>query len=138
MKILVLDDDLRRHESFKFHLFKYDVKHVYTANQARAALRDEGPWDVVFLDHDLMEAHYSSADTGNVAVLEETGYEVALYIAEWLEAHQLPKMVVVHSWNPAGTARMIAALSAKSGYKTRRWQFNPTENPIVLLGLSEV
>ena len=80
VRILVLDDDQKRHEAFKFHLFRHDVTHVYTCDEAIKAIEQE-KWDIIFLDHDLEDRHYSSASDGKVEELEKTGYDVAVHIA---------------------------------------------------------
>ncbi len=59
------------------------------------ALRDDGPWDVLYLDHDLSSFYQRG---------EMTGYNIMC----WLEEHQeyLPKKIVLVTSNPAGRQRM--------------------------------
>jgi CheY-like chemotaxis protein len=135
VRVLVLDDDDKRHESFKFHLFRHEATHVHTAQEAMEALASNGPWDVVFLDHDLNYEHYVSSTTGKLDGLEQTGYDVAKYIALFMKEETIPKNVVVHSWNSYGADRMIQMLSSTPAIKcVRRWMFDPGENPMRLLG----
>lgn len=133
VKILVLDDDQKRHEAFKFHLFRHDITHVYTCDEAIKAIEQE-KWDIIFLDHDLEDRHYSSASDGKVEELEKTGYDVAVHIAKNLPTEKAPQFILIHSWNPVGWKRMFAALMDRRDFKTRRWMFNPEENPLRLLG----
>ena len=101
MKILILDDDLDRHANFKKRLIGHEVTHVETSQACIDKLKDNGPWDYCFLDHDL---------GGEVFVKsgKNTGYEVA----EWLRDNQnkMPGNVIVHSLNPAGALNMISAI----------------------------
>jgi hypothetical protein len=57
-----------------------------------AALKHEGPWDILYLDHDL----------GEKDGRDGTG------IMNWLEANPqyMPKQIKVVSSNPVGAARM--------------------------------
>lgn len=131
MRILVLDDDLVRHESFKFHLFEHDVKHVYTAQQAIEEIEKNGPWDLIFLDHDLSDEHYSDLKSEHPG----TGYDVATHLEQIKESSKIPKIIVVHSWNPYGSSRMISALLNRKDVAIFKWVFNSKENPLRLMGL---
>jgi CheY-like chemotaxis protein len=73
---------------------------VDKAKDAISLLKDK-EWDWLFLDHDL-------GDEASVESGPGTGYEVA----EWLEQNPeyKPEKIVVHSMNPAGRDKMLAAL----------------------------
>lgn len=100
MKILFLDDDEQRHDAFRRESIGHDVRHVRTVEQAIKALREHGPYDVASLDHDLGREHYASGP-GH-------GYDVAVFLEE--HTALCPPTVIVHSYNPNGARRMLAAL----------------------------
>lgn len=68
------------------------------------ALRDQPPFDVVFLDHDLSEEAEASQ-----AVKEKTGTDVAEFIAN-MDATKRPRKAVIHSLNAPGRQRMRTIL----------------------------
>lgn len=110
MRILVLDDDKNRHRTFKSNLIGYIVHHVYTVDDARAAL-NEHVFDVLYLDHDLNDHESRSVDYsgGYGGPREMTGLDVARYVSLQCERDpkKTPQLVVVHSFNFAG-AKAIA------------------------------
>jgi len=63
-----------------------------------------GPWDVVFLDHDL-----ASFEDGK----EKTGYDVVCFLEENPEF--LPKRVIIVSSNPVGRRKMQDVLDVLYG-----------------------
>ena|ERR1035438_5469195 len=81
------------------------------AKTAREAIEllSTGRVEYASLDHDLSEA----ATMGTPAPGEMTGYTVVC----WMEEHDIwPALGVrVHSMNPAGKAKMIAAIQRKYG-----------------------
>jgi CheY-like chemotaxis protein len=115
-RVLFLDDSRERHD-FVDALFRQvggegcSVRHCYRAADAVNALASEGPFDCVFLDHDLEQADP-----------DETGMAVAAYIADHLPRDRAPGEVVVHSWNPTGALRMEQALR-EAGVPVRRVPF---------------
>lgn len=101
-RMLVLDDDEERHAFFKKAFYSSEIRHVWTADEAIAALAAE-TFDVVYLDHDL-GGTMNEPSWGST----KTGYEVA----KWLSGHpeRCPPRVLIHSQNPAGTEKMLAVL----------------------------
>ena len=106
MKILILEDDLNRHEQFKRNFSytdsgKVGLTIVTTAREAIDLLQSRKKWEILCLDHDLGGKTMVESGPG-------TGYEVAV----WLETHpkKMPKHVIVHSFNPAGADKMMQAL----------------------------
>ena len=106
-RVLILDDDENRHAEFERILHGTSRLHVYTAAQAIAALRDNAPYDLVCLDHDL-----GDCQNRMLAVEPGDGTEVALFINLHLERRQYPKRVLIHSWNHAGRERMAELIRA--------------------------
>jgi len=105
MRILFLDDDRIRHLKFKSLLrgFKHTIDYVYDAKSC-IELLNSNTYDMVFLDHDLGGEIY-------VTKTENTGYEVALYIANELYGTNIPDIIIIHSYNPAGVERMVGCLT---------------------------
>lgn len=68
------------------------------------ALKHLGPWDELYLDHDLGAVQPQFTDSG----IELTGY----HICEFLEEHPeyRPKQVFIVSSNPGGRQRMKVVL----------------------------
>jgi CheY-like chemotaxis protein len=98
LKILILDDDEVRHQAFAKKLIGNLVEHVRTAEDTIYQLIHHGPWDMVFLDHDLGGQQMVESGQG-------TGYEVAKWLSENKEF--LPGCVIIHSYNPAGAKNML-------------------------------
>ena len=59
------------------------------------ALTNMGPWDVLYLDHDLSSYHDGC---------EFTGYDIMCFLEE--NTHLLPKKIELVTANPAGRKRM--------------------------------
>lgn len=107
MKILFLDDNENRHKSFGTKNIGRLINHVYSAAEAIKALSEES-FDIVSLDHDLAyEANMTMPDRG-----DGSGYDVAMFISE-MDPDKRPATVIIHSWNPPGCRRMLAALKDK-------------------------
>jgi len=95
MKILLIDD-LRTNEFIEAN-YGAKVTHVArTFSEGINALKFEGPFDLLLLDHDLA----SFDEEGN----ELTGYKVMLFLEE--NTHLLPKEIVLVTSNPVGRAKM--------------------------------
>ena len=115
MNILFLDDDETRHKFFTewFYSVKGDgdiLISVRSAKECIDTLKNKGPFDLAFLDHDLGGEIF-------VTKVENTGYEVALFIEMIFQLNKetigtkIPKSVVVHSYNKQGADRMLNVLN---------------------------
>lgn len=133
MRVLFLDDDTFRHSHFLEWCSEVDVvpTMVKTADKCAEEL-EKGPWDIVFLDHDLAADHYG-------AMGEKEGDGTAL--ARWMskDTKRIPKEVVIHSYNPDGAARMQAILheaTKSSCFTNEQWRiyyqpFGPSLKPFL-------
>jgi CheY-like chemotaxis protein len=101
MRILVLDDSSERLKVFRQNLIGHIVDCVKTARDAIHMLATN-TYDAVMLDHDLGDKVMVPSGPG-------TGYEVA----EWLSHNpdRQPRMIFIHSFNPAGAQRMKSVLA---------------------------
>jgi len=100
MRVLFLDDDPNRWKSFSREVIgKAEPVWVETAKDAIDQLKTNGPFNIIFLDHDLGGKIYAPSGEG-------TGWEVAKWIVDNIED---PCRVIVHSMNPVG-ARNIKDL----------------------------
>lgn len=101
MRILILDDDLHRHDLFKRALIGSILTHVETTEHCINEIKNNENFDVILLDHDLDLKTYVPSGPG-------TGYE----IAEWLRDHpeKMPRLVILHTYNGKGALCMLEAL----------------------------
>jgi Cyclic-phosphate processing Receiver domain len=104
IRILLLDDDERRHDWFarRFRGDRVDI--ALDVAQAREFLSTR-TYDAIFLDHDLHPEHYNCEEPDD----ERTGYAVAV----WLASHpdlQRASTILVHTRNADGAIRMVEAL----------------------------
>lgn len=109
-KILFLDDDPQRHVAFQKFIAKKgltdttELHACFTAQEAIELLKNN-EYDAIHLDHDLGGKIY-------VEEVENTGYEVALWIRDHLES--LPNLIIIHTYNPAGAERMMNVLKERT------------------------
>lgn len=103
-RILIVEDDETRCAWFneKFAGRELDV----TCDVAQAfrwlAERD---YEVILLDHDLVDEHYFSDEPDD----ERTGYAVASWLASHADRHR-QAVIVIHSLNYRGAQRMLDKL----------------------------
>ena len=105
-RVLIVEDDELRCHWFRGRLDGYELDITCDPTQAIRWLC-ELDYNLVLLDHDLLEAHYFSDAPDD----ERTGYAVAA----WLAAHpdrQREATIIIHSLNYAGTQRMLDILHA--------------------------
>lgn len=103
-KILILDDNKRRHQQFAQKYATEELTHVHTSHDAIEVLKKHS-FDYVFLDHDLGGKIMEDSGPG-------TGYEVAEWIANNETSHP-SNMVILHSLNPPGRKNMCNVLKSK-------------------------
>ena len=105
--LLFLDDDPSRHESFKAHwqnTSNIEIDYFYTYEEAVLAFSNKS-YDIACLDHDLCIDDRYCDPTGET--FEKTGSDLAKYIVNELPRHKWPKIVIIHSYNPAGAKYMV-------------------------------
>jgi CheY-like chemotaxis protein len=137
MRVLTLDDMETRHYYFRRWFAGFDLVETYTAKEAITALDNGGRFDLVMLDHDLAESHYLTLSEGlseeQLPGMDEyepgTGLDVARHIATMPKEKQ-PGQVVVHSWNPGGSAAMHETIY-RAGIRVARKRFDP-DYPIII------
>ncbi len=102
MRVLVLDDDKKRLQTFWEKLGSPGnvIRRVMTSKECIQEL-EQWHWDTVFLDHDL---------GGNV--MQESGEDTGYEVAQWIKDHpdHTPERVIIHSYNPSGSDAMKALL----------------------------
>jgi hypothetical protein len=106
MRILILDDDPVRHAGFTLAYPEDERTHTYKYSEVVSALQLQGPWDLVYLDHDLGDFDesevYDEATMYNSSRQEYTGADVAWFIARKLSQEKRPKKVIIHSFMEPG------------------------------------
>jgi CheY-like chemotaxis protein len=103
-RILIVEDDATRCAWFqeKFSGRKLDV----TCDVAEAIVwLGEHDYEIILLDHDLMEEHYYSDEPDD----EHTGYAVAAWLASHPDS-QRDATILIHSLNYLGAERMLTTL----------------------------
>jgi len=112
IKILVLEDDPKRIETFRSTLGQHDLVVATEAANAIKALQ-ESVFDIIFLDHDLGgQTFVSTAD-------KNTGSEVVRWMCENME---VPCQVIIHSLNAPAALDMKCKLE-KIGLMAQRIPF---------------
>jgi|SRR3990172_1074657 len=117
MRILILEDDLERMDTFNRLLKGHRIVHVSTVFDAIQAFKREPRFDVVFLDHDL-----NDVVPNMYGYDERTGKHVAIFMVKYLMPDKKPKKVVVHSMNDEG-ARGIMSILNSGEFQPRRVPF---------------
>jgi DNA-binding NtrC family response regulator len=101
IKVLILEDSHERRNIFRNKLSKDCELYFYDqVEDAKKAIDSLGPFEIIFLDHDLDHRIYVDSDEKN------TGYQLAKYIAE----KNLDVRVIIHTMNIYGAARMLEVL----------------------------
>jgi NAD+-processing family protein with receiver domain len=100
-RILVLEDDIRRIDWFTKHFNGAIIDFATTADAAINLLKLNS-YEEIYLDHDLLPAHYEQDTICN----KTTGLAVAEFIAD----NNLPSKIFIHSLNPSGAKRIYDAV----------------------------
>ena len=100
-KVLIVDDDPMRFPDLirfaKQNVVDAEIIMVLDSVAAENILIANGPWDMIFLDHDLGGLVYINSNEPN------TGYQIAKFIAD----HEIGfETCVLHSMNPVGIKNM--------------------------------
>jgi CheY-like chemotaxis protein len=104
MRILIVEDDEDRRAWFRLKFADCDLNITGDVQQAFIWLA-EAEFNLILLDHDLIEDHYFSDQHDD----ERTGYAVAT----WLALHpdrQRDATITIHSLNYLGAERMLDRL----------------------------
>lgn len=113
MKILVIDDQ---------RIFKFDAVHVTTMQEGIDQIYNQGPWDQVYLDHDLgMESEGSGTDLVNY-LERKPDFKVGMFF--------------IQSMNPVGAERMRVVLNGM-GYTVARVTYNDLDEMLDYKAMEE-
>ena len=115
MKVLFLDDDRTRLDKARRSFIGCVFHEAETAEEAIRLLKENSPYDLVSLDHDLGGQIYVQSD-------EVSGYEVAIFIPT-MDEDKLPKRIIIHSFNPVGAVNMQRVLE-DGGIRSLRIPFD--------------
>jgi hypothetical protein len=105
IRVMLLDDDERRHRWFKKR-FPGDFLDVAVTVGEATDLLEENAYDAIFLDHDLLPHHYESNDHDDFA---NTGYAVAEFLCDRKEL-QRGATIIVHTRNADAAIPMVEKL----------------------------
>lgn len=118
MRIFILEDMETRNTWFRQNFIGNVIDFTMDVEEA-SELLSKNQYDVIFLDHDLADAHYDTWAKSQMTneeyaeELENTGYDVAKWIAE--NNNNSQAQVIIHSCNEWGSKRMFHILNDK-GY----------------------
>lgn len=121
IKVFILEDCPFRMAKFR-EKFNEGIT-LYTATGAEEGKRvytENGPFQLMLLDHDLADEHYEE-HKGGQPVLKGSGTEFARWLAD--EETQWARQdceVIIHSLNPNGAERMRGILRNVGFYKVRK------------------
>lgn len=121
MRILILDDDAKRHEGYKaiFKQTGHETVHVWTyfacLDKLEQACLEGRPFGMACLDHDLGDNTDIPADIkyGMYSSRPFDGRDVCWFLRG--NQHLCPPKVLIHSWNPTGAVEMRDILQAIPG-----------------------
>jgi len=105
IRVMLLDDDERRHRWFKKR-FAGDLLDVAVTVDEAKDLLVETPYDAIFLDHDLLPHHYESNDHNDFA---NTGYAIAEFLCDQKQL-QRGATIIVHTRNADAAIPMVQKL----------------------------
>jgi len=120
MRVFILDDIPQRHDNIKLYLRSRNIGTEFEWFSAQTYLegvtqfREQGPFDLLCLDHDLGDydpevATRSPAATGYAG--GRGGFLDGVDFCHFLRnRNTAPTDVWVHSWNPEGANRMVGLL----------------------------
>ena len=118
MRIFILEDDSRRLSTFTRALDEClqpgDTVHI-ASDVDNGRWMFEGPYDLMFLDHDLGGETMLGSDHPN------TGYQFVMHTRDQIRGG----IVVVHSWNPEGAWAMVGLLNKLQDVQVLRQAFSP-------------
>jgi hypothetical protein len=98
---------VRNYHEFTMHIRRMHVQHNILP-------------DLISFDHDLADEHYKSDRLDEWS--EKTGYDCAKWLCDYCHEHELPlPQYLIHSMNPAGSARIIKYLEH---YKMRSQRYS--------------
>jgi len=96
MKILILEDNEYRIDTFTIELKGHDIDHTDNVEICKNRIRTT-KYDLIFLDHDLGGEIFVDSD------VEQTGYHVAKIIPYSINRNT---KVIIHTHNPPGGTKM--------------------------------
>ncbi|HEY0404579.1 MAG TPA: response regulator [Pyrinomonadaceae bacterium] len=105
-RILIVEDDETRCAWFQEKFAGREIDVTCDVGQAFEWL-SERDYELILLDHDLIEEHYFSDACDD----ERTGYAVASWLAAHADRHRQAS-ILIHSLNYSGAQRMLDKLSA--------------------------
>lgn len=130
-KILFLDDAPWRHKLVRAKLAGQDVKvvHVWTVDECVDAFQTKGPFDLVYLDHDLNDHIDVTGKFSKYSGMYGDQRLNGTHVTNWM-VRNLPDRpeVIVHSWNHDGARNMVSELMQNGFYA--KWElFNDGSCP---------
>ncbi|MBA2706283.1 MAG: hypothetical protein H0U59_00560 [Gemmatimonadaceae bacterium] len=104
LTVFILDDEEERHLSLARRYPGATVTHAYKAAEAKALLA-QGPYDLMFLDHNLGDWSLIDGE-----FKEQTGLDIVRYLIDNIPREKWPGSVTVHSLNGSHGPTMVSML----------------------------
>lgn len=117
-RILFIDDSPERVQLLRDG---EEIFYVRSSDEAAAWLQINGTPEIISFDHDLSLLHYGDGGGYGNPLREPNGHECAKWC---VSKGYIPKLVVVHSWNPDGAKRIARCFEGKQCQVVVR-MFNP-------------
>lgn len=97
MRILVLEDNPNRMKIIRQNFIGHIIEIVNHSKDCIDKLQNDGPFDALYLDHDLNGQIFVPSGPG-------TGWEVASWLSD--NPDKKPPMIKIHSLNDKGSAKI--------------------------------
>lgn len=110
MKILLLEDDIKRITEFRQRFLSIPHKQIFYTDTAQTCIEllKSEEFDLIFLDHDLGGKVFVDINEKN------TGSEVARYISQ--NPLNSNPIIIIHTLNPVGGKYMIDTIGGRNTF----------------------
>lgn len=129
-RILFLDDAPWRHKLVRHKIgATQNVVHVWTVDECIYALQNKGPFDTIYLDHDLNDHIDVTGKFSKYSGMYGDQRLNGTHVTNWMVHNMSDRPeVIVHSWNHDGARNMVSQLMQNGFYA--RWElFNDGSCP---------
>jgi CheY-like chemotaxis protein len=107
MKIFILEDDMSRMALFWEVLEGQNISHADNVEDAKRLYKEQAPFDVILLDHDLGGEQMVGSEMQNTGAA----------FCRWLTVPEAKEVTLIHSYNPQGAAEMYRILTLDKGWQ---------------------
>lgn len=132
-RVLFLDDAPWRHKLVRAKMegpdSAFEVVHVWTVDECIEAIQTKGPFDLIYLDHDLNDYIDKTGKFSKYSGMYGDQRLNGTHVTNWMVRNMPDRPeVIVHSWNHSGAQSMVSQLT-QSGFYTKWELFNGACGP---------